>query len=76
LEIQIQGARVILACRNRQLAEKAAEYINSETSTKTVEVEILDLADLSSVRSFASRMNSKLDSLDILINNAGIDNRI
>jgi NAD(P)-dependent dehydrogenase (short-subunit alcohol dehydrogenase family) len=47
-----------------------------ETSSKVVEVELLDLADLSSVRSFATRINEKLDSLDILINNAGTDDPV
>jgi len=37
-----------------------------------VECEKLDLADLQSVRQFAELMNSKLNRLDLLINNAGI----
>ncbi|CAH8491292.1 unnamed protein product [Dicrocoelium dendriticum] len=35
-------------------------------------VEMLDLASLQSVREFASRISSKYDKLDYLINNAGI----
>jgi NAD(P)-dependent dehydrogenase (short-subunit alcohol dehydrogenase family) len=66
-----EGARVILACRNLKLAEKAANLIESETKSKNVEVELLDLADLESVRNFAKRMNHRLERLDILINNAG-----
>jgi NAD(P)-dependent dehydrogenase (short-subunit alcohol dehydrogenase family) len=65
------GARVILACRNLKLAEKAANLIEFETKSKNVEVELLDLADLESVRNFAKRMNNRLERLDILINNAG-----
>jgi retinol dehydrogenase-12 len=61
-----------LACRNLTLAQKAADSIMLETNTNKVEVELLDLADLSSVRSFAQIMNEKLNRLDILINNAGM----
>ena len=37
-----------------------------------VEVEILDLASLKSTREFAERILSKLDRLDVLVNNGGI----
>jgi retinol dehydrogenase-12 len=53
------------------LAEKAAEHIRLETSSDLIEIELVDLADLDSVRNFAIRMNVKLESLDLLINNAG-----
>ena len=62
---------MILACRNEKLAEVAATRIQVETKNKNVEAELLDLADLESVRCFAERMNKKLERLDILINNAG-----
>ncbi len=65
------GARVILACRNKELALKAADSIILETNNNKVEVEILDLADTSSIRDFADRIYKKLNRLDILINNAG-----
>ena len=45
--------------------------IKSKTKNDRVELEELDLSDLSSVRDFAIRMKKKLDRLDILINNAG-----
>jgi NAD(P)-dependent dehydrogenase (short-subunit alcohol dehydrogenase family) len=58
------GARVIIACRNTAKGEAAAA-----TMPGTVEVRALDLADLASVRSFAS---SLAEPFDILINNAGV----
>jgi NAD(P)-dependent dehydrogenase (short-subunit alcohol dehydrogenase family) len=57
------GAHVILAVRNTELGEQRATAIGGSTS-----VAKLDLADLSSVRAFASLID---DDVDILINNAG-----
>ncbi len=57
------GAHVILAVRNTELGEQRASAIGGSTS-----VAKLDLADLSSVRAFASLID---DDVDILINNAG-----
>ena len=57
------GAHVIVAVRNTELgAQRAAEIGGSTTVSK------LDLADLSSVRAFADRLD---DDVDILVNNAG-----
>ncbi len=67
----MKGARVIMACRDTKKAEKAAKTIIDETGNKQIEVEYLDLADTDSIKEFAKLMNSKLDRLDLLINNAG-----
>jgi NAD(P)-dependent dehydrogenase (short-subunit alcohol dehydrogenase family) len=65
------GAHIVLACRNKKIAQDAADSIVLETSNTAVQVEELDLADLNSIRKFAQRMNANLERLDILINNAG-----
>ena len=65
---------MISACRNKNLAEKAVASIKQETKKNNIEAELLDLADLESVRRFAGRMNANLKRLDILINNAGVMN--
>ena len=67
-----RGARVILACRDLERGRRAADKITQITENTNVQVEKLDLADLASVRAFAGLMNSKLNRLDLLINNAGI----
>jgi NAD(P)-dependent dehydrogenase (short-subunit alcohol dehydrogenase family) len=71
-ELARAGARVILACRNVGKGEEAAREIRAAASDAVLEVAPLDLADLASVREFASRMASADDRLDLLINNAGI----
>ncbi|MCV7380831.1 oxidoreductase [Mycobacterium alsense] len=62
-ELARVGARVVLAVRNTAKGHAAAGRM-----TGHVEVRELDLQDLSSVRRFAD----DVDSLDVLINNAGI----
>lgn len=63
-ELARAGARVIIACRNTAKGEAAAAAMPG-----TVEVRAVDLADLSSVRSFAESLT---EPFDILINNAGV----
>ena len=72
LDFAKRGARVILACRDLTKALKAADCIIKLSNNAQIEVEYLDLADLTSVRNFAKSMNSKLEKIDLLVNNAGI----
>ena len=66
------GATVILACRNREKGEAARARIVSENPAAKVEVRVLDVADLDSVRRFATDFLSEGKGLDLLINNAGV----
>ena len=63
-ELARVGARVVMAVRDVAKGERAAG-----TAPGNVEVRRLDLADLSSVRSFATDWDG---DLDVLINNAGV----
>ena len=63
-ELARVGARVVMAVRDVAKGEKAAR-----TAPGNVEIRRLDLADLSSVRSFAAGWEG---DLDVLINNAGV----
>ena len=61
-----------MACRDMKRAEKAAYKIIRSTGNRNIDVEYLDLSDLDTVRSFASKILSKYNKLDLLVNNAGI----
>jgi NAD(P)-dependent dehydrogenase (short-subunit alcohol dehydrogenase family) len=65
------GARVIMACRNAAKAEAAAESVR-KTATGPVEIVSLDLGSLKSVDACASSLRSNEQSLDLLLNNAGL----
>jgi NAD(P)-dependent dehydrogenase (short-subunit alcohol dehydrogenase family) len=62
-ELAQAGAKVIVACRDTAKGKKAAETMTGDT-----EVRRLDLADLASVREFASG----LGEIAVLVNNAGV----
>jgi NAD(P)-dependent dehydrogenase (short-subunit alcohol dehydrogenase family) len=68
-ELARAGARVVMACRNVAKGEEAAQGIRSAQADANVDVVQLDLADLASIREFASQMP---DRVDVLINNAGV----
>jgi NAD(P)-dependent dehydrogenase (short-subunit alcohol dehydrogenase family) len=71
-ELASKGALVVMACRNMEKGRAALAQVAAAASGPEPELEELDLASLSSVRSFAERVKSKHDGLDLLINNAGV----
>lgn len=68
----MKGAQVITTGRDVPKGQAAADAINAATGKTSVEVEELELDSMDSCRKFADRFLTKHDSLDILINNAGI----
>lgn len=64
------GARVVIAARNVEKTQAAAELINAETPAAQLEFTSLDLSDLDSVRSFAAGWTQR--PLHLLVNNAGV----
>lgn len=72
LELARAGARVVLACRTRPKGENALARIRQQLPTAQVELALLDLASLASIRRFAADYLGRREKLDLLINNAGI----
>jgi NAD(P)-dependent dehydrogenase (short-subunit alcohol dehydrogenase family) len=72
LALASAGADVIMAGRNEDKIRAAIKIIEKENISGTIESEIVNLADLKSVRSFAESVKKKHNRLDILINNAGV----
>jgi len=67
-----RGAHVILACRDEGKGNHARAQLLADHPDADIVVERLDLADLQSVRAFASRVIDNHDRLDLLVNNAGV----
>jgi NAD(P)-dependent dehydrogenase (short-subunit alcohol dehydrogenase family) len=66
------GAHVVLACRDQDKGGNAVGRIHEEVPSADVRLDRLDLADLASVRQFASAFSGRHEGLDILVNNAGV----
>jgi len=66
------GASVIMAARDNTKNSEAKERILSSHSEAKLELHELNLASLQDVRSSAEEFLSKNESLDLLVNNAGI----
>ena len=64
-----------MLCRDTEKAEKTATEIRKDTGNQ-VEVLKLDLSSLQSVRDCAKTLLEKEEKVDILINNAGMVNKI
>jgi NAD(P)-dependent dehydrogenase (short-subunit alcohol dehydrogenase family) len=67
-----KGAHVVLAVRNIEKGKAAADLIARATPGARVKVQELDLSSLESIRSAADELRSKFESIDLLINNAGV----
>lgn len=66
------GADVIVAGRSAEKGAAALARIRDQVPGANIGFEQIDLADLRSVETFAARLRSRHDSLDLLINNAGV----
>jgi NAD(P)-dependent dehydrogenase (short-subunit alcohol dehydrogenase family) len=66
-----RGGHVILACRDKAKADKAMQWIASETPKAKLGFLPLDLADLEAVKSAADELLAG-PKVDVLINNAGV----
>lgn len=67
-----RGAHVVLAVRDEEKGRRAAAGITAERPDACLEVRRLDLADLDSVRAFATGLRADHPRLDVLVNNAGV----
>ncbi len=70
LELARAGARVIIAGRAADKGIASAAKIRAATNGTDVRFEMLDLANLASIKTFGTRMQD--ERLDLLINNAGV----
>jgi protochlorophyllide reductase len=61
-----------MACRSAERAEPARARVAAAATGPDPEVVALDLADLASVRKAAAEIDTRVDRLDVLMNNAGV----
>lgn len=66
------GATVVIAARNQQKAAAAEAAIRKGEPEATLEVVRLDLGSLASVREAAAQLLASHETIDTLVNNAGV----
>ena len=71
-ELARGGAHTILACRSTERGQRAMGDLRAEMPASSVELMMLDLGSLSSIREFALEFAEGHARLDVLIDNAGI----
>ncbi|WP_010500735.1 SDR family oxidoreductase [Paenibacillus elgii] len=72
VELARLGAYVIMACRSRERGEQALQEAQRQSGSDRLRLMQLDLGSLASVRAFAAAFDEQHDTLDALINNAGV----
>jgi retinol dehydrogenase-14 len=71
-ELGAQGFHTIIACRNPERGEAALRSLREGNPKGSFQLELLDLADLSSVSDMVNRTCDKGRPIDVLMNNAGV----
>jgi NAD(P)-dependent dehydrogenase (short-subunit alcohol dehydrogenase family) len=71
LELARAGSEVILAARTEAKGRDAVDRIRRQLPKAKVWAEVLDLANLQSVQTFAAKVGSEA-KIDLLVNNAGV----
>jgi len=66
------GAHVVMACRSVARGQEARDEIHDAVDGASLSVRELDLADLESIRSFATTFERERSELHVLCNNAGV----
>jgi NAD(P)-dependent dehydrogenase (short-subunit alcohol dehydrogenase family) len=66
------GATVVIGCRNKEKGQAAIEEIKKASGNDKVEMLLIDLASLQSVRDAAAEFKKRFNKLHVLINNAAV----
>ena len=69
--VAIAGYKVIMVCRDPEIAEEKRQLIMRETGNIALEIVPVNLASLSSTASFANELLQRGEVITLLMNNAG-----
>lgn len=69
--VAIAGYKVIMACRDPEIAEEKRQLIMRETGNIALEIVPVNLASLSSTASFTNELLQRGEVITLLMNNAG-----
>lgn len=66
-----QNCKVIMASRNESKLQDAKEQLIGDIPGANLEIEVVDLTSLESIKNFCDRIKSNYEKIDFLANNAG-----
>jgi len=67
-----QGHRVVVTGRNAGRGEEGVARIRSNSGNEDVHLALADMGDLTAVDALAAELIERFESIDVLVNNAGI----
>src|SRR3954469_16008981 len=74
LELARRGGAIAIVCRNPERGKTTAAEIEADVPGTSVDVLLADLSELDQVRDVAGQINSRYSAVDVLVNNAGVQN--
>jgi retinol dehydrogenase 12 len=72
LELARRGAQLAIVCRNPDRGKTTAAEIESALPGSVIDILVADLSELDQVRSVAEEIRTRYSSVDVLVNNAGV----
>jgi NAD(P)-dependent dehydrogenase (short-subunit alcohol dehydrogenase family) len=72
LELARRGAALTIVCRNPERGKTTAAELEAASGGASVDVLLADLSELDQVRTVAQEINDRYSAVDVLINNAGV----
>ncbi len=72
LELAGMGETILIHGRDRRRVEKTVRMVRDETGNNRIDSFVADLSSLRQVRELAREVKNRFESLDVLINNAGV----
>lgn len=71
-EMLKQNRQIILACRNEASGRVALKTLSNEFPNSSIALELVDMSNLESIKSFSKRILANYSRLDVLAHNAGV----
>ena len=66
------GAKVLMLARNQKNLDQAVASIKELVPAADLDTQLMDLADLESVRTATAEITARYPGIDLLVNNAGV----
>lgn len=72
LALMNKDYHVIMACRSQSRGQRALDEVTNQAKSGSCDLYICDLSSLTSIKEFSDQVHQNFNSLDLLINNAGV----